>query len=195
MGLKPGNPDGTFIQNVPLAGIISKPQMTIAVKGKKLALDNLKDYIAVSQHYQPEVSVDNAGIVFVGYGVVAPEYGWDDYKDVDVKGKTILMLVNDPQIPDPKDPAKLDNSMFKGNAMILTTGAGPISTKSPPPKAPPPLLSFTKQQRPVILLKSFPGAGAVRISQSSVPTITPTLYLFNPGSLTPGPTNFAEWQA
>jgi Zn-dependent M28 family amino/carboxypeptidase len=55
--------------------------------------------------------------VFVGYGVVAPEYGWDDYKDVDVKGKTILMLVNDPAIPDPSDPSKLDEKMFKGSAM------------------------------------------------------------------------------
>ena len=56
-------------------------------------------------------------IVFVGYGVVAPEYGWDDYKDVDVKGKTILMLVNDPAVPDPNDPSKLDDKMFKGAAM------------------------------------------------------------------------------
>ena len=56
-------------------------------------------------------------MVFVGYGVVAPEYGWDDYKGVDVKGKTIVMLVNDPAVPDPKDPAKLDDAMFKGRAM------------------------------------------------------------------------------
>jgi Zn-dependent M28 family amino/carboxypeptidase len=55
--------------------------------------------------------------VFVGYGIVAPEYGWDDYKDVDVRGKTILMLINDPPIPDPKDPSRLDEKMFKGKAM------------------------------------------------------------------------------
>ena len=48
---------------------------------------------------------------------MAPEYGWDDYKGVDVKGKTILMLVNDPAIPDPNDPSKLDDKMFKGAAM------------------------------------------------------------------------------
>jgi Zn-dependent M28 family amino/carboxypeptidase len=117
MGLKPGNPDGAWIQKVPLAGITSKPEADLVVKGKKLALHNDVDYIAVSQRYQPEVTVKDSGIVFVGYGVVAPEYGWDDYKDVDVKGKTILMLVNDPQIPDPKDPTKLDDSMFKGRAM------------------------------------------------------------------------------
>ena len=56
-------------------------------------------------------------IVFVGYGVVAPEYGWDDYKGVDVKGKTMLMLINDPPIPDPSDPTKLDPKMFGGRAM------------------------------------------------------------------------------
>jgi hypothetical protein len=56
-------------------------------------------------------------VVFVGYGIVAPEYGWDDYKDVDVRGKTILMLINDPPIPDPKDSTKLDDKMFKGKAM------------------------------------------------------------------------------
>jgi Zn-dependent M28 family amino/carboxypeptidase len=117
IGLKPGNPDGTYLQNVPLAGITSKSQPDIAVKGRKLPLVDKKDYIALSSRYMPEVAVKGTGVVFVGYGVVAPEYGWDDYKDVDVKGKTILMLINDPAIPDPNDPTKLDDKMFKGNAM------------------------------------------------------------------------------
>jgi Zn-dependent M28 family amino/carboxypeptidase len=63
------------------------------------------------------VKVENSDMVFVGYGVVAPEYGWDDYKGVDVKGKTIVMLINDPAVPDPADAAKLDEKMFKGRAM------------------------------------------------------------------------------
>jgi Zn-dependent M28 family amino/carboxypeptidase len=117
MGLKAGNPDGTWLQNVPLAGITSKTQPAISVKGRKLALADKKDYIAWSSRYAPAVEVKNSDIVFVGYGVVAPEYNWDDYKGLDVKGKTILMLVNDPAIPDPKDPSKLDDSMFKGSAM------------------------------------------------------------------------------
>lgn len=65
----------------------------------------------------PEIKLESTDVVFVGYGVVAPEYGWDDYKGADVRGKTILMLINDPQIPDPKDPKKLDPAMFKGKAM------------------------------------------------------------------------------
>lgn len=117
MGLKPGNPDGTFVQNVPLAGITSKPHADITVKGKKLSLTGRKDYIALSSRYAPQISVKDSGVVFVGYGVVAPEYGWDDYKGVDVKGKTILMLINDPAIPDANDPSKLDDKMFKGKAM------------------------------------------------------------------------------
>ena len=117
IGLKPGNPDGTYLQSVPLAGITSKSQPDIEVKGRKLSLANKKDYIALSSRYVPEVNVTKSDIVFVGYGVVAPEYGWDDYKDVDVRGKTILMLVNDPAVPDPNDPSKLDDKMFKGAAM------------------------------------------------------------------------------
>ncbi len=117
IGLAPGNPNGTYLQNVPLAGETSKTDAQFTVKGKRLPAANLKDYVAVSRRYTPKVDVKNSDIVFVGYGVVAPEYNWDDFKDVDVHGKTLLMLVNDPQIPDPKDPTKLDDSMFKGKAM------------------------------------------------------------------------------
>ena len=105
MGLKPGNPDGTYVQKVPLAGTNSKLQQgTFSVNGKPLAAQANKDFVAVSTRFVEDTAVKDSDIVFVGYGVVAPEYGWDDYKGVDVKGKTIVMLVNDPQIPDPADP-------------------------------------------------------------------------------------------
>jgi Zn-dependent M28 family amino/carboxypeptidase len=117
IGLKPGNPDGTYIQEVPLAGITSEPVMSFTVGDKKTELKFPDDYVATSARLQSDIKIDNADIVFVGYGVVAPEYGWDDYKGVDVRGKTILMLINDPAIPDPKDPKKLDDKMFKGKAM------------------------------------------------------------------------------
>lgn len=116
-GLKPGNPDGSYVQEVPLAGITSKPMMSFAVGDKTTELKFPDDYVASSGRLQEDIKIDNADVVFVGYGIVAPEYGWDDYKDVDVKGKTILMLINDPAIPDPKDPSKLDEKMFKGKAM------------------------------------------------------------------------------
>src|SRR5882724_330300 len=117
IGLKPGNPDGSYFQEVPLAGIKSEPKMILAVGGNKIDLKYPDDFVASSARLQPEIKVDNSDLVFVGYGVVAPEYGWDDYKGVDVRGKTILMLINDPPVPDPKDPSKLDEKMFKGKAM------------------------------------------------------------------------------
>jgi Zn-dependent M28 family amino/carboxypeptidase len=118
IGLKPGNPDGSYAQEVPLAGIKSDPHMTFAVSGKPpMELKYPDDFVASSARLQSEIKINNSDLVFVGYGIVAPEYGWDDYKDVDVQGKTILMLINDPPIPDPKDPSKLDEKMFKGKAM------------------------------------------------------------------------------
>jgi Zn-dependent M28 family amino/carboxypeptidase len=117
LGLKPGNPDGTYIQKVPLVGFTAQPTASFTAGGKTMSLKFPEDYVAVSRRFVPEVKVENSEMVFVGYGVVAPEYGWDDYKGVDVKGKTIVMLINDPAIPDPQDPSKLDEKMFKGKAM------------------------------------------------------------------------------
>ncbi|MEY2558659.1 MAG: hypothetical protein QOE34_2084 [Verrucomicrobiota bacterium] len=117
LGLKPGNPNGTYTQDVPLAGITTTASASFTVGDKTTTLKFPDDYVASSARLLPEVKAENTDVVFVGYGIVAPEYGWDDYKDVDVKGKTILMLINDPPIPDPADPTKLDPKMFKGRAM------------------------------------------------------------------------------
>jgi len=117
LGLKPGNPDGTFVQKVPLVGFTGAPTASFTVGGKQLNLTFPQDYVAVSRRFVPESKVENSDMVFVGYGVVAPEYGWDDYKGLDVRGKTIVMLINDPQVPDSADSKKLDDKMFKGKAM------------------------------------------------------------------------------
>ncbi|MEP6699155.1 MAG: peptidase M28, partial [Verrucomicrobiota bacterium] len=95
LGLKPGNPNGSYTQEVPLAGITTTPTAFFTVGDQTMALKFPDDYVASSARLREEVKVANSEIVFVGYGVVAPEYGWDDYKDVDVRGKTILMLIND----------------------------------------------------------------------------------------------------
>src|SRR5213596_2110972 len=117
IGLKPGNPDGTYMQEVPLAGIKSEPRMSFSVGDKTMDLKYPDDFVASSARLQSEIKIDKADVVFVGYGVGASEYGWDDYKDVDVRGKTLLMLIGDPPVPDPKNPSKLDDKMFKGRAM------------------------------------------------------------------------------
>jgi Zn-dependent M28 family amino/carboxypeptidase len=117
MGLKPGNPDGTYVQDVPLLGIRTRAEGDFRVGDKRIDLKFPDDWVAVSRRASPEVEVKDSDVVFVGYGVVAPEYGWDDYKGVDVRGKTIVMLVNDPAVPDPNDPKALDEKLFKGRAM------------------------------------------------------------------------------
>jgi len=113
IGLAPGNPNGTYIQNVPLTGNLSHPQASVGGQ----AMNSPDDFVAWSYERQKEVVVKESDLVFVGYGVVAPEYGWDDFKGADLKGKTLVMLINDPPIPDPSDPSKLDEKMFKGKAM------------------------------------------------------------------------------
>ena len=117
LGLQPGNPDGTFVQNVPLVGIRTTSEAVVTAGGKRIDLSFPRDYVAVSRHVTPQVDVTDSELVFVGYGVVAPEYGWDDYKDVDVRGKTIVMLINDPAIPDAADSTRLDSAVFNGTAM------------------------------------------------------------------------------
>ena len=118
VGLEPGNTDGTYFQKVPLVGISTQQDAVMNVKasGKDMKLRYREDFVGRSVRIVEKTGFD-ADMVFVGYGVVAPEYGWDDYKNVDVRGKVLLMLVNDPAVPDPKNPAKLDEKMFKGRAM------------------------------------------------------------------------------
>jgi Zn-dependent M28 family amino/carboxypeptidase len=119
LGLEPGNPDGTYVQKVPLVGITgteAKP-LTITKGGETGTMKWKDDVVAWTKHVADGASIDKSDVVFAGYGVEAPEYGWDDFKGIDVKGKTIVVLVNDPAIPDPADPSKLDPKMFGGNAM------------------------------------------------------------------------------
>jgi len=116
LGLLPGNPDGTFIQDVPLVGVASTTQASFDLGGTTMTPAWINDFVAVTRRDAPDVEVRDSGIVFVGYGVVAPEYGWDDFKGVDVRGKTVVMLINDPPVVDPNDPTKLDDRMFKGKA-------------------------------------------------------------------------------
>jgi Zn-dependent M28 family amino/carboxypeptidase len=117
LGLEPGNPDGTFVQKVPLVSALAEYRANFTVKGHQVPLSPNRDIVAASHRLVEEVAVADSEMMFVGYGVVAPEYGWDDFKDVDVRGKTIVMLVNDPQVVDPADPSRLDPASFKGKGL------------------------------------------------------------------------------
>jgi Zn-dependent M28 family amino/carboxypeptidase len=102
IGLAPGNTDGTYIQKVPLVGITVKnsPSMTFTKGGTSKTLKWRDDFVAWTKHVSPSASLDKSELVFVGYGVEAPEFKWDDFKGVDVTGKTIVVLVNDPPLAD-----------------------------------------------------------------------------------------------
>jgi Zn-dependent M28 family amino/carboxypeptidase len=118
-GLKPGNTDGTYIQKVPLVGITgaeARP-LTITKGAEKQTLKWKDEVVAWTKHVAPDASLENSELVFAGYGVDAPEYNWNDFKDIDVRGKTIVVFVNDPQVPDPADASKLDPKTFNGEAM------------------------------------------------------------------------------
>ncbi|MEW5983201.1 MAG: M28 family metallopeptidase [Acidobacteriota bacterium] len=119
VGLKPGSPDGTYFQDVPLVGITADPStaLTFATGVATRTLRFKDDVVAWTKRVQDEVRLDASDVVFVGYGVHAPEYGWDDYKGTDVSGKTLVMLVNDPPVPDPATPGQLDPKTFGGRAM------------------------------------------------------------------------------
>jgi Zn-dependent M28 family amino/carboxypeptidase len=119
LGLKPGNTDGTYIQKVPLVGITAKPTtpLTISKGNGKQVFKWRDEVVAWTKHVAETASIDESDLIFAGYGVTAPEFSWDDFKGIDVKGKTIIVLVNDPAVPDPSDPKTLDAKMFGGHAM------------------------------------------------------------------------------
>jgi len=119
LGLQPGNPDGTYIQKVPLVGITGSETSPLVFKSgsKALTLKWKDDVVAWSKHVAPVASIAGSEVVFAGYGVNAPEFQWDDFKGIDLKGKTVIVLVNDPPVPDPSDPSKLDPKTFGGKAM------------------------------------------------------------------------------
>ncbi len=107
LGLKPGNGD-SYLQKVPLVAIDSKPG---PLKIADLDFEYPKNYVATSSRPEAQISLDNSELVFVGYGVNAPEYNWNDYDGIDMKGKTAVILINDPGY------ATGDDSMFTGKAM------------------------------------------------------------------------------
>lgn len=109
-GLKPAGANGSYMQKVPMLGITTQPGTTLKITTPKQQLDlkQLDDVVSMDGSQQPSSDVDS-DVIFMGYGITAPEYHWDDYAGVDVKGKVLLMLVNEPGSSDP--------SFFKGKAL------------------------------------------------------------------------------
>ena len=103
LGLEPAAPDGGWFQPFDIVGISTDAPATVHFtrRGESVDLRYRDDYVAFSGVQVPEASTGGGEIVFVGYGIVAPEYQWDDYKGADLKGKVLLMMNNDPE-DDPK---------------------------------------------------------------------------------------------
>lgn len=110
-GLKPAGDNGTYFQSVPLVGVKTLPETSFALvpaSGEPLVLRNLDDFVTSNETQTASAEID-APIVFVGYGIAAPEEKWDDYKGYDLKGKVALLFVNEPVSDDP--------NFFKGKAL------------------------------------------------------------------------------
>lgn len=112
LGLLPGN-DDSYFQDVPMVEIIGTPSENMIISGKNgsFNLESLKDFVATTNKAIPDVSLENSELVFAGYGIVAPEYEWNDYEGIDWKGKTAVVLINDPGF------RSGDSTLFKGNEM------------------------------------------------------------------------------
>jgi len=111
LGLKPGNGESYF-QEVPLVEITSEPKhkvLTFTGKSGTVSANHLDDYVIGSRRLQGDIDVTESELVFVGFGIVAPEFDWNDYEGLDVKGKTVVAMVS--------DPGRYDKSLFKADTM------------------------------------------------------------------------------
>lgn len=145
-GLKPGNPDGTFVQKVPLVGFQTIPEIDITTGGQTQSIKFMDDFVHDFPALRPLARVKNAGVIFAGYGIVAPEYGWDDYRGVDVRNKLIIVLSGEPSRPDKTDPKKMTRHFLREIREPIIRPAN-RSTTSRQKKVPPVCWLFTIRKR------------------------------------------------
>lgn len=117
IGLEPAGDDLTYFQKLAVTGITADPCITFNGGGKSLKPSFPSEFVAQSKHIKELVEKSSSDLVFVGYGIEAPEYGWNDYEGIDVHGKTVVVLIGQPARPDSNEPDKLDPTFFKGSAL------------------------------------------------------------------------------
>ncbi len=112
LGLEPGNGD-SWVQDVPITSVTTDPATVLSIRGKDVERDLVyaEEMVVFTQRQLEQVAVADSELVFVGYGITAPERDWDDYGDLDVSGKTVVVLINDPGF------ATQDPTVFNGNTM------------------------------------------------------------------------------
>ncbi len=163
LGLEPGAPGGGWIQKVPLVGIRRTSSEPAIFKSGRGTLSGAlgENFVAVSGVQKPESKIDAAEIVFVGYGIVAPEYRWDDYKDADLKGKVLLVMNNDPEESGRAGP-------LRGEDAALVRALGLQVPHGRARRVPSARSSSTRRLRPATAGRSSRRPG--RASSSSCPT-------------------------
>ncbi len=109
-GAQPAGDDGTYFQKVPLVGVAPGPgaQLTASAGGKTVSFNRLTEWVGTSNTQRPETRFEGDAI-FVGHGITAPEWKWDDFKGVDVRGKVLVLFTNEPTSSDP--------NFFEGRAL------------------------------------------------------------------------------
>jgi Zn-dependent M28 family amino/carboxypeptidase len=112
LGLAPGN-NGSYFQDVPMVQVTGTPTPMMDITGAKgnLSVKAVQDFVIFSRREENTIQIKNAPMIFAGYGIVAPEYNWNDYAGLDVKGKVVVVLVNDPGFKSG------DRTLFKGDTM------------------------------------------------------------------------------
>jgi Zn-dependent M28 family amino/carboxypeptidase len=112
LGLKPGY-DGSYFQEVPMVQITPAPDAVLSIRGRNTSFSPVyrDDFVATTLRVTEEVALQRSEMIFAGYGIIAPEYGWNDFEGIEVTGKTLIVLVNDPGF------ATEDPQLFNGRAM------------------------------------------------------------------------------
>ena len=103
------------MQEVPLVGMLARPELALAIRGRRYPLQPGSDFVHEYVRAVPRAASRDTGVVFAGYGIEAPEYGWNDYKDVDVRGKLVILLRGEPSRPDPANASNADPGFFRGD--------------------------------------------------------------------------------
>jgi len=117
LGLEPGNPDGSWVQPVSLAAMRAIPTVSFTVKERPLPIQVPRDILVRVVSPDSDVVVPSSDVVFVGYGIVAPEFGWDDYAGIDVRGKTVVVLPGEPTPETLRAAGRPDTTIFRGREM------------------------------------------------------------------------------
>lgn len=117
LGLELGDCFSGYVQKIPVTGLVAQPAVRFTGASGDLSLASMSEVVARSGKQTEQVRVENSDVIFVGYGIIAPEYGWNDFKNVDVKGKTIVCLIGDPRRAHAQNKEDFDESFFKGKAL------------------------------------------------------------------------------